>query len=169
MAVDKYLRLLAERAQDVFDHDPGGTYPQSLAASWAVAFDRLAADNPTALDLLTVLAWCGPEPVPLFLLTGHPDSLPVSLWLIATDPLMFARCTRSCIGAAWPRCHASILLGLDEAAIAGDVGEQVAQLTTAAVRPRHHRADAPGAATCKFATCRLATWRRFGHSGCNGL
>ena len=24
MAVDKYLRLLAERAQDVLDHDPGG-------------------------------------------------------------------------------------------------------------------------------------------------
>ena len=43
MAVDKYLRLLAERAQDVLDHDPGGAYPQSVAASWAVAFDRLAA------------------------------------------------------------------------------------------------------------------------------
>ena len=76
MAVDKYLRLLAERAQDLLDHDPGGTYPQSLAASWAVAFDRLAADDPTALALLTVLAWCGPEPVPLSLLTGTPTACP---------------------------------------------------------------------------------------------
>ena len=76
MAVDKYLRLLAERAQDVLDHDPGGAYPQSVAASWAVAFDRLAADDPTALDLLTVVAWCGPEPVPLTLLTDHPDAAP---------------------------------------------------------------------------------------------
>ena len=76
MAVDKYLRLLAERAQDVLDHDPGGAYPQSVAASWAVAFDRLAADDPTALDLLTVVAWCGPEPVPLSLLTDHPDAAP---------------------------------------------------------------------------------------------
>ena len=76
MTVDKYLRLLAERAQDVLDHDPGGAYPQSVAASWAVAFDRLAADDPTALDLLTVVAWCGPEPVPLSLLTDHPDALP---------------------------------------------------------------------------------------------
>ncbi len=42
MTVDKYLRLLGERAGDVLDHDPGGAYPQSLAASWAVAFDRLA-------------------------------------------------------------------------------------------------------------------------------
>jgi hypothetical protein len=30
MTVDKYLRLLAERAQDLLDHDPGGAYPQSL-------------------------------------------------------------------------------------------------------------------------------------------
>ena len=52
LTVDKYLRLLAERARDVLDHDPGGAYPQSVAASWAVAFDRLAADDPTALDLL---------------------------------------------------------------------------------------------------------------------
>jgi hypothetical protein len=60
MAVDKYLRLLDERAQDVLDHDPGGAYPQSVAASWAVAFDRLAIDDPTALDLLTVVAWVDP-------------------------------------------------------------------------------------------------------------
>ena len=93
MAVDKYLRLLAERAQDVLDHDPGGTYPQSVAASWAVAFDRLAADDPTALDLLTLVAWCGPEPVPLSLLTDHPDALPDQLRPIATDPLVLARCT----------------------------------------------------------------------------
>jgi tetratricopeptide (TPR) repeat protein len=93
MAADKYLRLLAERAQDVLDHDPVGTYPQSLAASWAVAFDRLAADDPTALDLLTVVAWCGPEPVPLSLLTEHPDPLPDQLRPIATDPMVLARCT----------------------------------------------------------------------------
>jgi hypothetical protein len=45
MAVNEYLRLLAERAQDVMGHDPRGAYPQSVAASWAVAFDRLAADD----------------------------------------------------------------------------------------------------------------------------
>ena len=93
MSVDKYLRLLAERAQDVLDQDPGGAYPQSVAASWAVAFDRLAVDDPTALDLLTLVAWCGPEPVPLALLTDHPDALPEKLRPVATDPLVHARCT----------------------------------------------------------------------------
>jgi hypothetical protein len=88
MAVDTYLRLLAERAEDVLDHDPGGTYPQSVAASWAVAFDRLAVDDPTALGLLTVVAWCAPEPVPLSLLTNHPDALP--------DQLRPYRCAGAC-------------------------------------------------------------------------
>ena len=93
MGVDKYLRLLGERALDVLDHDPGGAYPQSVAASWAVAFDRLAVDDPTALDLLTLVAWCGPEPVWLGLLTDHPDPLPERLRPLATDPLLLARCT----------------------------------------------------------------------------
>jgi tetratricopeptide (TPR) repeat protein len=93
LAVDEYLRLLAERAHDVLDHDPGGAYPHSVAASWAVAFDRLAADDPTALDLLTVVAWCGPQEVPLILLTDHSGPLPERLRPVATDPLVLARCT----------------------------------------------------------------------------
>ena len=50
------------------DHDPGGAYPLSVAASWPVAFDRLALDDPSGRDLLT--GWCGAEPVPLSLLTN---------------------------------------------------------------------------------------------------
>jgi len=93
ITVDKYLQLLAERAHDVLDHDPGCAYPHSLSASWAVAFDRLAADDPTAMDLLTCVAWCGPEQVPLNVLTAYPDVLPDRLRPIATDPLVLARCT----------------------------------------------------------------------------
>ena len=44
--VDTYLRLLDERAEELLAHDGGGGYPVSVAASWAVAFDRLAADDP---------------------------------------------------------------------------------------------------------------------------
>jgi hypothetical protein len=93
LSPDTYLQLLADRAHDVLDHDPGGTYPLSVAASWAVAFDRLSADDPAALDLLTLIAWCGPEPVPLTLLTDTPpNALPPSLRQI-TDPLVLIRAT----------------------------------------------------------------------------
>jgi hypothetical protein len=45
------------------------------------------------LQLLTVVAWLGPEPVPLSLVTGHPDQLPPELAVAARDPLAFAEVT----------------------------------------------------------------------------
>ena len=64
MGVHAYLRL-------VFEHP--------ASAVWSVAFERLAADDPPALALLTLLAWLGPEPFPLPQLTRHPDLLPAAL------------------------------------------------------------------------------------------
>ena len=141
MAVDKYLRLLAERAQDVLDHDPGGAYPQSLAASWAVAFDRLALDDPTALDLLTVVAWCGPEPVPLTLLTDHPDGLPDQLRPIATDPLVLARCTA--------------ILRRRGMATVSPHGIQLHRIPAALLRARSHGSDGTAAAGWAATVVRL--------------
>jgi tetratricopeptide (TPR) repeat protein len=87
---EKYLDLLAKRTSAVMDQEVAG-YPNSVAASWAVAFDRLAADNPTAMQLLCLTAWLAPEPAPLTLFTEHPDNLPSPLAETVTDPLAFAR------------------------------------------------------------------------------
>jgi tetratricopeptide (TPR) repeat protein len=75
LPVEEYLRLVGTAA----------------GAVWPVAFDRLGADDPTALDLLTVLAWFGPDPVPQTLVTGHPDLLPDRLAGVVGDPLARAR------------------------------------------------------------------------------
>jgi tetratricopeptide (TPR) repeat protein len=91
--VDTYLRLLEQRADELLAHGGGGTYPASVTASWTVAFDRLATDDPAALELLTLLAWFGPEPVPLSLLTEYSTQLPGSLAATVADPLALARCT----------------------------------------------------------------------------
>ena len=118
LTVDKYLRLLAERARDVLDHDPGGAYPQSVAASWAVAFDRLADDDPTALDLLTVVAWCGPEPVPLLCSPTTPTPSPSGCgrspptrwcWRAARDPAPAGMATVSPHGIQLHRIPAALL------------------------------------------------------------
>ena len=94
MDTEGYLRLVAVRSTDVLNRGGGGGgYPVSLTASWAVAFDQLATDNPAALQLLTVAAWLGPEPVPLSLVTGHPDRLSAALGAAARDPLVFAEVT----------------------------------------------------------------------------
>ena len=93
MSVDTWLGLLGERAEELLGHDGAGTYAGSVSASWAVAFDRLGADDPTALELLSLLAWCGPQPVPLSLLTDAADVLPERLRAVGTDALVLARCT----------------------------------------------------------------------------
>ncbi|MGH3755348.1 MAG: hypothetical protein ACRDRP_22155 [Pseudonocardiaceae bacterium] len=56
--VETYLGLLASRAADVLAY---GTHRVSLAASYQVAFDRLAIDEPAALDLLTLAAHLAPN------------------------------------------------------------------------------------------------------------
>lgn len=53
---DDYLSLLDERTAELLTHGTPATYPVSLAAGYQIAFDRLAADAPAVLDLLTLAA-----------------------------------------------------------------------------------------------------------------
>ena len=73
---DDYLFLLKDRAAHLLANQPTPTYPISLAASYQIAFDRLATDSPAALDLLTLAAHLGPEPIPLTLTSYSPHSPP---------------------------------------------------------------------------------------------
>ncbi|MEU0883359.1 FxSxx-COOH system tetratricopeptide repeat protein [Lentzea sp. NPDC005914] len=92
VTTQRYLDLLASRARDLLRRgDPvqDGTLA-SVTASWSLAFDALADQDPAALHLLTLLAWLAPEPVPLTLVTDHPDILPQPLASAAVDPLALA-------------------------------------------------------------------------------
>jgi hypothetical protein len=92
--VQEYLELLGSRAAELLAQGTPVTYPVSLAASWQLAFDRLAVDAPAALDLLTMAAQLAPEPIPFTLFTAHTDQLPEPLAAAAGDPLAFAGLTR---------------------------------------------------------------------------
>ncbi|MGH3708731.1 MAG: FxSxx-COOH system tetratricopeptide repeat protein, partial [Pseudonocardiaceae bacterium] len=91
---DDYLSLLDKRTAELLAHGTPATYPVSLAASYQIAFDQLAAQAPAALDLLTLAARLAPEPIPLTLFTTHPDQLPDPLASMARDPLAFTELTR---------------------------------------------------------------------------
>jgi tetratricopeptide (TPR) repeat protein len=94
MPVTDYLALLDAEADRVLGYrgDPAGQ-DRTVAASWKVAFNRLAADNPAALLLLSLAAWLAPEPIPLTVFTQHPDRLPDPLPSVASDPLAVAAVT----------------------------------------------------------------------------
>ena len=92
--VEDYLTLLAERTTELLTQDAPTTYPVSLAASTQIALDRLAAQSPAALVLLTLVAYLGPEPIPLTLFSAHPAHMPDSLATVAGDPLAFTELIR---------------------------------------------------------------------------
>jgi tetratricopeptide (TPR) repeat protein len=93
-SVQDYLTLLAERTGELLAQDAPATYPVSLAASTQIALDRLAAQSPAGLVLLTLAAYLGPEPIPLSLFSTHPTQLPDPLATVAADPLAFTALTR---------------------------------------------------------------------------
>jgi tetratricopeptide (TPR) repeat protein len=94
LGVGDYLTLLAERTTELLTQGTPATYPVSLAASVQIALDRLVAQSPAAVVLLTLAAHLGPEPIPLTLFTTHPTQLPGPLATAAADPWAFAALTR---------------------------------------------------------------------------
>lgn len=61
------------------DPSAPATASEPPGSIWTVALDRLAVDDPAALVLLTLVAWLGPEPVPLALLDRDMSALPPPL------------------------------------------------------------------------------------------
>lgn len=93
IGVTVYLELVARRSNELLGHSLGGAYLMSVAASWTVAFDQLETDDLAAYQLLTLIAWLAPEPVPRTLLSGNSGSLPAPLRDIVGDPLSLAEVT----------------------------------------------------------------------------
>ncbi|MGB8202224.1 MAG: FxSxx-COOH system tetratricopeptide repeat protein, partial [Pseudonocardiaceae bacterium] len=94
IGVQGYLTLLAERTRDLLAQGVSVTYPVSLAASVQIALDRLARQSSVALELLTLAAYLGPEPIPLTLFSSHPAQLPDPLAIVVGDPLVFSEVLR---------------------------------------------------------------------------
>ena len=78
-SADSFLRLLAHRCV--------GGRPDPVAATWRIAVDRLDAVDPVGLAVLTLVAWLGPDPVPLRVLVEHPDLLPATIADVARSPV----------------------------------------------------------------------------------
>ena len=109
MAAAEYLRLLEARVADVLAQAAPVSYLASLAASYQLAFDQLAVQEPAALELLTLAAYLAPEPIPFTLFTAHPDRLLDRLAAAVGDPLAFAGLTRLLRRRALARVGASSL------------------------------------------------------------
>ncbi len=61
-----YLQQWRQHLPQVQDwHDRTMQYPRSVAVTWQTTLDQLGRLDPRTVDLLNVLAWFAPEPIPL--------------------------------------------------------------------------------------------------------
>jgi tetratricopeptide (TPR) repeat protein len=90
LPVDEYVTLFRERAADMVGRGRVIGQKETLATLWDLSLTALGEKNPAALQLLDMLAWMAPEPVPFDLFTDHPDQLPEPLADAARDRLRWA-------------------------------------------------------------------------------
>ncbi len=85
-----YLRLLDTHAARLFERGHAIGHAQTIATLWSISLDQLRAHHPAAVQLLHLCAWLAPEPIPIDLITSHPQHLPAPLATAAADPLAMA-------------------------------------------------------------------------------
>lgn len=83
-APEEYLTLLTTRLEDMIARGDLTDRPTVVVATlWQLSVRRLEADQPQAVRLLELCALLAPEPIPLDLFTGNPETLNGA----AADPL----------------------------------------------------------------------------------
>ncbi|MFS8096413.1 tetratricopeptide repeat protein [Lentzea alba] len=90
LSVEEYTTLFKERAADMVGRGRVIGQKETLATLWDLSLTALGEEDPAALQLLDLLAWMAPEPVPFDLFTNHPDLLPEALAGAARDPLAWS-------------------------------------------------------------------------------
>ncbi|MEU1525520.1 tetratricopeptide repeat protein [Nocardia rhamnosiphila] len=86
-----YLGLLTDYPAEMYDRAASGFDPErTIARIWRVSLDRVAADRPAAADLLRILAWYGPDAIPISLVqhTMDPPTLDDAIRVLAAYSLI---------------------------------------------------------------------------------
>jgi hypothetical protein len=86
---ESYLNLLRTRTAEMLGRGKVGTRDETVATLWAMSFELVHQENPSAYELLEICACLAPENIPLDLFTKHADLLSAPLNVTAVDVLMF--------------------------------------------------------------------------------
>ncbi|MEJ2856521.1 MULTISPECIES: FxSxx-COOH system tetratricopeptide repeat protein [unclassified Saccharothrix] len=87
LPIDDYLDLLRTQTTRMLPRGRVAGRAETLATLWDLSLTALADQDAAAVQLVEILAWLAPEPVPLDLFTTHPDELPEPLATVVTDPV----------------------------------------------------------------------------------
>lgn len=90
LAVEEYLQLLQERAQDMYGRGRIMDHQDTIATLWSLSVARLLELQPEAVDLLKLCAWLAPEPIPIDLFTDRAALATEPLDRVLADPVSTA-------------------------------------------------------------------------------
>ena len=89
LGLDVYLRLVQERAVELFGLQKPASAQRRVATVWSVSLERLREEAPGAEALIEVCAFLAPEDIPRNLPAEHIEVLPEELRELAADPLAY--------------------------------------------------------------------------------
>jgi class 3 adenylate cyclase len=102
---EDYLRRFGTRRATLLARGDVVGYHGRIDTTWSLSLERLHAEEPAAVQLLEIAAFLAPEPIPLLLLSGHPELLTEPLRSTAADPDALADTVGALVGYSLARRH----------------------------------------------------------------
>ncbi|HSU00407.1 MAG TPA: FxSxx-COOH system tetratricopeptide repeat protein [Geodermatophilus sp.] len=98
-----YLRRFRARRASLLSRGEVVGYSGRLDTTWALSLEWLRDQDQAAVQLLELVAFLAPEPIPLFLISEHADLLETPLRTVATDPDALADTLGALVGYSLAR------------------------------------------------------------------
>jgi tetratricopeptide (TPR) repeat protein len=90
--ISAYLELYRSRRRELWEAEhPPTDYPCTVAATLSLALHKVLQESPVAADLLNLLAFLGPDEIPLSVVTGGREHLPKALSTAARNAVAMNR------------------------------------------------------------------------------
>ncbi len=92
-----YLRLYQQRHAELLDERGGFAvnHPEPVTTTWSLSFERMAARNPAAVELLRFLAFLAPDDIPEEIITGGSEHLGETLVTVASDAYLLDKAVKA--------------------------------------------------------------------------
>lgn len=86
-SISSYLELFRQRHELLSKGEPSQNYPDTVATTWEISFQKVQEESPVAADLLNLCAFLAPDDIPIELLEKGAKHLPERLARAVNDPL----------------------------------------------------------------------------------
>lgn len=87
ISLSAYLKLFKERQKELLSRGKPDAYPDIMATTWDISFQKASEEAPSSADLLNLCAFLAPDDIPKSLLTDGVEHLPEPLASTVTDEM----------------------------------------------------------------------------------